>query len=134
MTSGTTSTGLELVGLSAEEICAIITVCAKSRVSSLAYAGLSVNFAVATGQAQENAWPEHVDQSGEAETSLASGQVANGPVANIALSDEDKSLLEESRLAVLMVDSPLAYEQEMIDAQLSPRVVNGGGEDPRRTE
>lgn len=32
------------------------------------------------------------------------------------LSDEDKALLEEARLAQLATDDPGAYEQEMIDA------------------
>lgn len=32
------------------------------------------------------------------------------------LSDEDKALLEEARLAQLATDDPAAYEQEMIDA------------------
>ncbi len=48
------------------------------------------------------------------------------------MTPEDRELQEEMRLAQLMTDNPMAYEQEMIDANLNPRVTNGGGEETRR--
>jgi hypothetical protein len=43
---------------------------------------------------------------------------ADGPseVQKAELSDEDRELLNEARLAQMMTDDPGAYEQEMIDA------------------
>lgn len=116
------------VGLSAEDICVIIEACAKSRVSSLAYAGLSIQFDVASARAWENALaPGFVDQPEGGETPSGGSQGAS--VQSFPMSAEDKAILEESRLAQLMTDNPLAYEQEMIDAQISPRVMHDGGED-----
>lgn len=73
-----------------------------------------------------------VDQPEGGETPSGGSQRAAELPAKFELSDEDKALMEEARLAQLMTDDPMAYEQEMIDAQIFPRVTNGGGQDDRR--
>lgn len=41
------------------------------------------------------------------------------------MSDEGKEIAEQARLSQLMTEDPLAYEQEMIDANLYPRDMDG---------
>jgi hypothetical protein len=51
------------------------------------------------------------------ETPEPVGQISVSELpAKAEFSDEDRLLLEESRLAQLATDDPMAYEQEMIDA------------------
>lgn len=59
------------------------------------------------------------DQSFAGETAQDSGD------EGFELSDEGKEIAEQARLSQLMTEDPLAYEQEMIDANLYPRDMDG---------
>lgn len=104
---------------SASEICAILESCHKNGVTSLKLGALQVEF-YQVPQLRGNV-PAGASQLADEETFVdTEGQfeVAESPqvIQKAELSDEDKALLEESRLAQLMTDDPAAYEQEMIDA------------------
>lgn len=64
-----------------------------------------------------------VDQPAAGETAVGSEE--NQPV----VVDVDPELREDLRLAQLMTDNPVAYEQEMIDANLSGQEVHVEPED-----
>ena len=125
--SGTSSAAK--AGLSAADICAIIDACAKSRVSSLTYAGLEIKFDVAATTDRNPLEYVPVDQPEGGETPSGGSQGA-ATQAKVHLSEDDKTLMEELRLAQLMTDDPLAYEQEMIDSHTRPRGTGDSREDP----
>lgn len=95
--------------LTTEEICVIIDACSKANVLAFEFGGLKIQF-------QDPLVPPIM-------------QLPDITPAKIALSSEDRALLEDARLAQLMTDDPLAYEQEMIDQQLNPRVEYAARED-----
>ena len=123
------------VVLTAADICVIIDACSKNRVKSLAYSGLNIEFDAPTPDLWRNTAAVEVDQPEGGETPSGGSYLARPlPVTaqTMQMSDEDLTLMEEMRLAQLMTDNPMAYEQEMIDAHVQPRVTNGSGEDSRR--
>lgn len=120
--------------LSAEGICAIIEACSKNRVTSLTYGVLSIEFGTPEPEIGGNlfAGVDGVDQLNRGETRYAGGERGHDVASLFAASPEERELTEEIRLAQLMTDNPLAYEQEMIDQNLNPRGANVSGEDSRR--
>lgn len=120
-------TGTKLPGrgdLLTEQICAIIETAHRSGVKSLSYQGLEVNFFEAGDRAETLV----LDQPQDGETSQGTGDI----VAPALLSMDEKVLMEELRLADLMTNDPMSYEQEMIDAQLQPQVPHANdGQEPR---
>ena len=103
--------------LNATEICAIIRASYKCNVKKLRIKDFEVEFETSPGQS--NAAEVFVNQP--------KGNAI--PVAEHVLMDDvepftpDRELLEDMRLAQLMTDNPVAYEQEMIDANLDEQVV-----------
>lgn len=106
------------------EVCAIIEVCAKSNVSVLKYGKLLVEFREASrfGGNQLTS----VDQFIGGETPADNGPGDDGLGNKMLLTPEDEELRESLRLAELMTTDPVAYEQEMIDANLSGQDPNDG--------
>lgn len=104
---------------SASEICAIIRASHHNGVSSLKLGALHVEFQkapeprrnVPAGASQ----PEAGETAAGVEGPFVVGDNAE-TVPQAPLSEEDKELLEDARLAQLMTDNPEAYEQEIIDA------------------
>ncbi len=111
-------------GLTSASICSILNACAKANVASLTFGDLHVAFYNEASQLGRNQLAS-VDQPWGGETPLGSG--TEQPLVMTA---EDQELREDMRLAQLMTDNPVAYEQEMIDATSNEQVLNGGREDP----
>jgi len=105
--------------LNANEICAIIRASYKYQVKKLRVGDLEVEF-------------ETLSSRGNAERVFVNQQVVEEtpPATHVVHQDEtpdfepDQELLEEMRLAQLMTDNPVAYEQEMIDANLAKEAIS----------
>lgn len=102
-------------GFTASEICAIIGACHDKGVVSLKLGDLSLEFQAPQPRGNVHAG---ANQPADGETSEPGvGRIAESDLpAKAELSDEDRLLLNEARLAQLASDDPMAYEQEMIDA------------------
>jgi hypothetical protein len=122
--------------LTAQDICVIIEASSKHKVKSLAYGGLKIDFDTTRDDEKKNLLSSDGDQPEGGETPSGAGQrVETSTTPSSFMEAEDRAaILEEIRLAQLMTDDPMAYEQEMIDANLNPRVVNGSGKDGRGPE
>jgi len=98
---------MELSDFSVKDLCRIIEVCHKNGVSKLALGDLALEFS-------ENE-PETLPQEyinpvfGPNDTPVEAGGKDR---------IEDEGLLEEARYSQLMIDDPVAFEQEMIDGML----------------
>ena len=108
----------------ASDICAIIRASAKCNVKKLRIQDFEVEFETPCGRG--NASGVFVNQPAVEETPAAiivDQQDEEQPFI------PDPELMEEMRLAQLMTDDPVAYEQEMIDANLSNAGDTNGNEE-----
>jgi len=118
------------INLTSSEICAILDACSKNKVKTLKYGRLEVDFDLSLVPASlSEGFASHVVE--EAALLHPPSESLEGEYAR---TEEGISLLEELRRAQLMTDDPLAYEQEMIDANLDRQAVDDAIEVHRRTE
>lgn len=89
------------------DICNIIKTCAESGVRHLSLGQLNISF-------QQVGIPVSPVWSGMTHNPPTPGTVAD-QVKSLALSDEDRELLDELQETQTMMDDPVQWEQDMID-------------------
>lgn len=102
--------------LRARDICAIIKSCSQNGVTVFRFGDLSLQFEPIEISRSPVAMPDWPKAPYHPEASA---------VAQEKLEQVDKNLVEDMRLSQLLIDDPLGYEQEMIDAHM--RGTNYGG-------
>ncbi len=110
--------------LNATEICAIIKASYKYNVRKLRVGDFECEFE--TLSSRGNAERVFVNQRPGEETPVAANVQSETEATPFV---PDRELMEDLRLAQLMTDDPVAYEQEMIDANLDRQVVLNETED-----
>lgn len=103
------------------DICAIMEAGNLHNVSKISYNGLEIIFKQEDPPRLGKVGEGYVNQLVDGETSASQESVHEDELEKppLILTDEEKEVMEELRLAQLMNDDPLAYEQEMIDVNLN---------------
>lgn len=114
----------------AADICAILDSCNKNNVKTFKLGNLEIAFETVSAPASTDL--SFVNQPvGEANLEAK----ADVNIDLTELPDHEKvSLIGDLRMAQLMTDDPVAYEQEMIDANLNKQAVQDALEINRRFE
>jgi len=115
-TSGTSNTDKPLTksrkSSQVEDICRIIEVSARAGVAKLKFGDVEVEF---TPIAPDLGYHAKVDPSQYITSEMATPDSEQKSGMTIS----DRELLEDMRRSQLMIDDPMAFEQEMIDLQLT---------------
>lgn len=101
-------------GLPPAAIQAIIETCSKNNVASFKMDGLEIDF-FKVSLSPAIPWPEQTEEDPE---HVAAVPEEKREAVPIVFSEEEKQILEDARLGQLMMDDPVAYEQEIIDSTI----------------
>lgn len=99
--------GPKPAGFKPADICRIIEACSKFSVSEIRFSGFEIKF-------KELGLPAIVDPP-KTITRNFSHQASETDTVDPKIGMLDEQLMEDMRRAQLMIDDPLAYEQEIID-------------------
>lgn len=114
----------------ATDICAILDSCHKNNVKTFKLGDLEIAFETSSVQARSDL--SFVNQP--VEEANPEAKVNEAIDLSTLPPHEQVSLLEDLRMAQLMTDDPVSYEQEMIDANLNKQAEDDAIEDYRRFE
>jgi len=105
--------------LTPKQICDIIRLCNKNRVSRLKLGDLEIDFYNGSQpDGNQSVYASQVSYPAETEE-LKPATTSKMKTQEVHLTPEQKEILEEARLSQLQTEDPLAYEQEMIDLAMS---------------
>lgn len=93
------------VSFSSKDLCRIIETASKANVSTIKIGNLEVSFLPKSLPTIEDLSKTHSDAV----------EQTSSPEQKVSMTPVEKDLLEEARTSQLMVDDPLAFEQEIID-------------------
>ena len=102
--------------LSGSEICSIIRACAKAKVSEISLGEVRVVFGVAQGG--PSPWLGLPAPQGLHPDPITHNIDGQEPPGTMEMSDSDKAAMDEMIESHMLIESPLAYEDSIIDSAM----------------